>query len=297
MIVLLSLVVGITDALSMPSFQTIVRSIVDRENVGTALALNATQFNLSRILGPALAGAMMASFGAVACFSANAASFIPFILVALWVLPKGPTRANADEHESWDIRASLQAFAQHPALVQALATVFLTSMLCGPMIVFAPLLIRDILHGDVATFGGVVGAFGIGGVLGSILLVAIGSRFERRWVSASFAVCYGIILMLVALLPWISALTLLFVLAGLAMNVSNTSVNTTLQTVAPASALGRTVSLYMLALRGGLSIGSFATGLSVGLLGVREALFVNGLLAVVSQLSLAVALARQTQPP
>ncbi len=158
---------------------------------------------------------------------------------------------------------------------------------------FSPLLIRDVLHGDVTTFGGVVGAFGIGGVLGSLLLVAISSRFDRQWLSASFAICYGVILVLAALAPWTWALTLLFVLAGLAMNVSNTSVNTTLQTAAPAHALGRTVSLYMLALRGGLSIGSFATGLSVGLLGVREALLVNGLLAVISQLTLAAALLRR----
>jgi predicted MFS family arabinose efflux permease len=295
MIVMLSLVVGITDALSMPSFQTITRSIVDREQVGIALALNATQFNLSRILGPALAGVMMASLGAIACFSANAASFVPFILVAFWVLPKGPTPANSDGHESWNITTNLREVSQHPALVRALATVFLTSMLCGPLIVFSPLLIRDILHGDVTTFGGVVGAFGIGGVLGSLLLVAGGSRVDRQWLSTSFAVCYGAILILAALAPWTWALTLLFVLAGLAMNVSNTSVNTTLQTAAPAYALGRTVSVYMLALRGGLSIGSFATGLSVALLGVREALLMNGLLAVVAQLALAVSLARRTK--
>jgi predicted MFS family arabinose efflux permease len=295
MIVVLSFVVGITDALSMPSFQTIVRAIVKHDEVGTALALNATQFNLSRILGPALAGAMMASLGAVACFSANAASFVPFILIALWALPAGP--AAADQRESLSIRATFRGVSRQPALAQSLATVFLTSMLCGPLTVFAPLLIRDVLHGDVATFGGVVGAFGVGGVLGSALLVAAGSRIDHQSLSASFAICYGVILVLAAVAPWTRVLTLLFVLAGLAMNVSNTSVNTTLQTSAPARALGRTISLYMLALRGGLSIGSVATGVSVGLLGVRQALLVNGLLAVAAQLALAVSVHRTKSQP
>jgi predicted MFS family arabinose efflux permease len=82
-VVALSLVVGITDALSMPSFQTIVPSLVRRDQIAAALALNATQFNLSRILGPALAGMLMASVGTIGCFAANAASYLPFIGVAL----------------------------------------------------------------------------------------------------------------------------------------------------------------------------------------------------------------------
>jgi MFS family permease len=73
MVVILSLIVGVTDAMSMPSFQTIGPSIVRRDQVPTAIALNATQFNLSRILGPALAGILMASVGAIGCFVANAA--------------------------------------------------------------------------------------------------------------------------------------------------------------------------------------------------------------------------------
>ena len=86
-IIALSLVVGVTDALSMPSFQTIVPSIVEPGQIASGLALNATQFNLSRTLGPGIAGMLMASFGAVAYFALNAASYLPFIWVALWILP------------------------------------------------------------------------------------------------------------------------------------------------------------------------------------------------------------------
>jgi predicted MFS family arabinose efflux permease len=75
MVVVLSLVVGVTDAISMPSFQTIAPSIVRHDQIPSAIALNATQFNLSRILGPTLAGILMASVGAVGCFVANAASY------------------------------------------------------------------------------------------------------------------------------------------------------------------------------------------------------------------------------
>ena len=83
MIIVLSEVVGITDALSMPSFQSIVPSIVTREQIGSGLALNSTQFNLSRILGPSIAGVLMSSVGVMACFVVSAASYVPFIGVAL----------------------------------------------------------------------------------------------------------------------------------------------------------------------------------------------------------------------
>lgn len=296
MVVALSLVVGITDALSMPSFQTIVPSLVGRDQIATALALNATQFNLSRIIGPALAGALMASIGAVACFSVNAASYVPFILVALWILPRGRT-ASGDTGRAASARRPLTGF-QHilrqPKLRGALITVFLTSLLCGPLIVFCPILIKDALHGDVTNFSGAMGAFGLGGLLGALMLLAVDTGLDRRRLSSWFAIGYGVIVMLAALTPWLWGLAALLIFAGISMNVSNTSANALLQSAAPPRLLGQTVSLYMLALRGGVSIGSFITGITVGSIGIREALLLNGSLAVIGQL---IALQKRRRTP
>jgi MFS family permease len=287
MMVALSLVVGITDALSMPSFQTIVPSIVARDQIAAALALNATQFNLSRILGPALAGVLMASLGAIACFSINAASYVPFILVALWILPRGRPTSGSDGVDTASAQRPLTGFRdilRRPKLRGALVTVFLTSLLCGPLIVFCPVLIKDALHGDVTGFSGAIGAFGVGGLAGAMVLLAVDAETDRRQLSSWFAIGYGVIVMLAALTPWLWGLAALLILAGLSMNISNTSANTLLQAAAPPRLLGQTVSLYMLALRGGVSIGSFVTGITVGFLGVREALLLNGGLAVIAQL-------------
>ena len=139
MVVALSLVVGITDALSMPSSQTIVPSIVRRDEIAAALALNATQFNLSRILGPALAGMLMASVGAIGCFAVNAASYLPFIGVALWILPRRSAPPTTDE--SFDRRhlfSGLRHIAGASHVRDALLTVLATSTLCGPLIIFLP---------------------------------------------------------------------------------------------------------------------------------------------------------------
>ena len=201
MIIVLSLVVGVTDALSMPSFQSIVPSIVERDQIGRGLALNSTQFSLSRILGPSIAGVLMASAGAVACFVVSVVSYLPFIGVALWILPrwKPPTTAQAPQHFR-HTAASMTALLREP-------------------------------H------------------------------------------------------------------SGIAMTVSSTAANTLLQATANPLVLGQTVSLILLAMRGGISLGALLTGVSVSLIGVRQALLLNGLMAILVQGAIAWKWLRATVPP
>ncbi len=285
MVVALSLVVGITDALSMPSFQTIVPSIVRRDQIAAGLAVNATQFNLSRILGPALAGVLMASVGAIGCFAVNAASYLPFIGVALWILPRRSVPLSADESlDRHHIFSDLRDIAGASHIRGALLTVLATSMLCGPLIIFCPVLVKDVLHGDASEFSLAIGAFGVGGLLGAVGLLGVDAQRDRRWLSSGFAASYGAITALAAINPWSWGLPILLVFAGLSMAVSNTSANALLQATVAARLRGRTISLFMLAVRGGISIGSLITGVSVNLLGVRYALLINGILALAAHI-------------
>ena len=283
MVIALSLVIGITDALSMPSFQSIVPSIVERKQIASGLALNSTQFNLSRILGPAIAGILLVSIGAVGCFAVSAASYIPFIAVALWILPHRAA-TTAAEGGSDKLFSNILKITQIPRLRGALLTVFLTSLLCAPLVTFIPVLIRDAFHGDAGQFSIAVGAFGVGGLFGAVMLLSIDVEHDRRYLCSWFAGAYGLVLMLVALNPWFWGLTTLLVVAGTTMSVSNISANTLVQSDTPSQLRGQAVSLYMFAMRGGLSIGSLLTGISVSLLGITHALWLNGALAVAAQL-------------
>ena len=281
-VIAMSLVVGITDALSMPSFQTIVASIVDRDRLPTGLGLNATQFNLSRILGPAIAGALMASVGASGAFAVSALSYVPFILVALWILPR--TLPGTRGAPVLDRKAAMDALRQvggDPALRGALLTVFITSVLCSPVLTFCPVLVRDAFAGNVGHFSLAVAAFGLGGLLAATGLLAVDPVRDRRPFASGFALAFALVLILVALDPWASALPLLFTLAGAVMTAANVSANAYLQVAAPVALRGRSVSLYMIAMRGGLAIGALATGASIRALGIREALLLNGVLALV----------------
>jgi len=297
MIIVLSLIVGITDALSMPSFQSIVPSIVERRQIPAGIALNSTQFNLSRILGPAVAGLLMAGIGAAGAFAVSAASYIPFILVALWILPHGTAaRLNGSGFERHALMASVREIAREPALRGGLLTVLATSLLCAPLVTFCPVLIKQSFQGGIGHFSLTVGAFGAGGLAGAVALLAVDGRRDRRPISSWFAVGYGAVVALAALNPWFWGLPVLLAVAGMAMTVSNASANALLQSAAPARIRGQTVALFMLASRGGASLGSLMTGLAVSTFGVREALLVNGVLAVVAHLAIGRAWLRADPP-
>ena len=280
-----SLVVGVTDALSMPSFQSIVPSIVPREQIPTGIALNSTQFNLSRILGPAVAGVLMGSVGAAGAFAVSAASYVPFIAVALWVLPRTlPGQVSDIRVDYRALWGSVREVVREPALRGALLTVLTTATLCTPLITFCPVLVKEVFRSGVSHFSLSIGAFGVGGLMGGLALLGVDPLRDRRGISAWMAVGFALVVMAAALNGWAMMLPVLLAAGGICMTASNASANAMLQSAAPARIRGQTVSLFMLAMRGGMALGSLISGITVSVWGVREALLVNGLLALLLQL-------------
>ena len=287
-IIALSVVVGVTDALSMPSFQSIVPSLVSRDQLGRALALNATQFQLSRILGPSLAGVLLVSLGAVACFAISAASYVPFIGVALWILPRRSPGLPREPAPSWRLLlAGHREVLRQPPLRSALLTVLVGSLLCAPLITFVPVLVTEAFRGGAGHFSMAVASFGVGGLVGAIGLLALPRGVEPRRLTSGFALANGAVLVLTALDPWFWGLAPLLAMAGASMTISNTAANSILQASAGPHLLGRTVSLYMLAMRGGIALGALLVGAVIGEMGVRPTLLACGLAAVVIQAVLA----------
>jgi MFS family permease len=299
MIIALSVVVGVTDALSMPSFQSIVPTIVSRDQIARGLALNSIQFNLSRILGPSIAGVLMASFGAMACFVVSALSYVPFVGVALWILPKwsAPSAPVGGAPARQRTFAGLGEVVRERRLRTALMTVLTSSVLCAPLVTFTPVLVRDVFHGDAGHFSLAVASFGGGGLLGAAVLLVVSSGTDRRRLSSGFALTYAASVILTALTPSFWAVPPLLVLAGASMTVSNTSANTLLQSSASPHLLGQTVSFFMLAMRGGISLGALVTGATVGLFGVQRALLGNGVLALAIHVVLSRAWLAGPPPP
>jgi len=160
----------------------------------------------------------------------------------------------------------------------ALVTVLMTSTLCGPLFIFSPVLVKDVLHGDASQFSLSIGAFGVGGLVGSVGLLGVEAGYDSRKLSSGFAAAYGGLTAVAAINPWI------LMLARFAMSISKTSANSLLQ--APPRLRGRTISLCMLAMRAVLSSGSLTVGITADLIGIRYALLVNGALALAAHMAI-----------
>lgn len=294
MVIGLSLVVGVTDALSMPAFSTIVPTIVRREQIAPALALNATQFNLSRIAGPAIAGLLMTTIGMIGCFAISAASYVPLIAVALWILPRARPTTGArsapmtDDGGSGTTRGTLRTVLRRSDLRRVLASVLASALLCAPLVTFYPVLVRNVIHGDAASFSIGVTAFGVGGLVGALSLLAVPAARDRLPIVRVGAIAHAVLLLVVATLSWARPLPLVLLLAGIAMSVSGIAANTYLQERADVAFRGRVISLYMLGMRGGIAVGAVATGWLADRLGVRDALLIDGALALGLQVLLCV---------
>jgi MFS family permease len=148
MIIVLSLIVGITDALSTPAFSSLIPSIVSSDDLKPALALNSIQFNLSRVMGPAIAGLVMLKYGVLWCFGSNAASYIPFFFSIYWLRPAALTPSRQAPGQYMDgIRGIFRG--RKPGW--ALLSVFCTGLFRGPILTFSPLIVKDVLHAGVGS--------------------------------------------------------------------------------------------------------------------------------------------------
>ncbi len=284
MIVSISFLVGLTDSLSMPSFQSIIPSIVERKDIHRAVSLNSTQFNLSRMLGPAIAGIVIVRFGAVACFSANAASYIPFFLSLYFIYPRGGLKQEPKDEKPIQQIREFRKLLLDPDVRLPLMTTLATSVFCAPTITFCAVLIKNVFHAAAGNYGVAMAAFGIGGLLGAgTSFITLPQSFKLNRLASIATIFLGLVILLISFNRSYSVLMLLLVLAGASLTGSNISINTFLQENIANNIRGRIVSLYQLALSGGISIGALITAFTVSQFDISTALAINGILAIVFQ--------------
>lgn len=285
MVIALSLVVGVTDALSGPAVNALVPSSVPEDDVPSAVALNSAQFNLSRILGPFFAGIAMATLGPIVCFALNASSYAPYLLAIYLIrLPSRPpapsTTATKRPTGTRSLLEAVRAVTRKNRLRRALLTVVVTSLFCMPLITFIPVLVRDAFHLGSTEFGGALSVFGFGGLVGAGAVLPLKTNRQRIRLSTLAALGLGTLVALTSVTHVFGLeLALLFLIGG-SMVASNTAANALLQSSIDGRIRGRVSSLYTLALRGGAPIGNLVTGAVATHWGVRTALFANGALAI-----------------
>jgi len=238
----LALLTGLVSAFEIPIRQAYLVEMVGKNHLMSAIAMNSSAFNLSRVFGPALGSFVSAAFGSAACFFVNAASFLA-VLIGLYLIDPSATSG-----ESFGRRAGYRAGIDHVLglrLPRALVTLTTTFTLFGAsLIAILPAFARKELGAEVAGFGGLMSSFGIGAALGALTLAAIGQRFPRERVAFAAGIGVGASLLLLGLVHVFAVATVLLVVAGLSMALNAIMTNTILQTSAPDHIRGQVVGLY-----------------------------------------------------
>jgi MFS family permease len=263
LLVLLSFATGIAMALNAPSYQALVPQLVPREDLANAIALNAAQFNLSRLFGPTLGGFAMAWFGVQGNFLLNAISFVA-VLVALAFIHYPPLQAAGESTMLEDLTEGLRYVYERKELLTLLAMTSVASVLVVPYVTFVPLFAKQILHLDARGYGLLMAANGGGAFLAAVTMaLPHHGKYRGRIVFRSALAFYGFV-MLFALSSnrWLSALMLMA--TGYFMILMIATVNVMLQHLSEDKMRGRVMSIYAMAFLGFTPLGSLMAGSLAG---------------------------------
>jgi MFS family permease len=276
-ILLLSFVAGLGQAFGGPAYQALIPSLVRKNDLPNAIALNSIQFNLARVVGPLLAGATLAAWGSAACFGLNGLSFLVVIVALLSMSIKHvkPAGRTSMAHE---MKGGLHYAKGQPAIVALTILASLTTFLGLPLLTFLPVFAKNIFHGDINRFSHMMAFSGVGAVCGALVVAWLG-RFRhmgRALLATQAAFGALVTAFAVSRIGWLSDGLLFFTGATLLMTFSMTS--SLVQLIVPDNLRGRVMSIYMVAFRGGMPLGSLAAGYVASRTSAPLVLGVNGML-------------------
>jgi MFS family permease len=276
-IVLLSMFLGVISVFDIPTRQSFISDMVEnRDDLGNAIALNSSLVNGARLIGPSLAGLLIAAVGEWFCFLLNGVSYIAAI-GALAAMRLPPWRAPAERKKFLTELRNGVAYAFGFAPIRSvLLQVGLISLAGLPFMVLLPIFAKEVLHGDAATLGLLMGATGFGAFGGALYLAMRKSVLGLGKVIIVAAGLFGLALIGFALssILWLSLL-LLF-LTGFGMIVQLASCNTILQTISEEEMRGRVMSFYTLAFIGVAPFGSLLEGALAHRIGAPNTLIIGG---------------------
>ncbi|WP_461141185.1 MFS transporter [Spirosoma pomorum] len=277
----LSVVLGLINGFDVPARQSLVYDLVENKaDVPNAVALNSSMVNLSKLIGPALAGLVIETLGEVACFGLNAVSFIAVISTLLMLkLP-----AFAPRPHPKNILGELVegfAYAKNTESIRfILGRLALTSLLVLPFTTLMPVYAKDIFHGTASTFGLIDSAIGLGAFVGALYLASLKPTTNLNNILAINTFVFGAGLILFSHAPWYPLALALIAVGAFGMMSQVTITNTLLQTQSAPAMRGRVISLFVMANAGMQPLGSLLVGTISEHVGVQNTVLIQGLLAL-----------------
>ena len=288
-ILVLSSVTGFAQAFGGPAYQSLIPSLVDKKDLPNAVALNSIQFNVARVVGPLLFGATLVVFGKWgysepqamnACFALNALSFVVVINTLMMLRVKHiPPAASKGMRD--DLQIGLSYVRHHPSLKAFIVLAAMTTFLGFALLTFLPVFARQVFHEGAGTYSRLMAFSGADSIVGALIIAWLG-KFKRMGLTALLVqAVYGVLIVAFAAsrILWLSGILLFF--TGAALMVVFSTVTSLVQMIAPNEMRGRVMSIYMLAFRGGMPLGSLVSGWLATYLGAPLVIGINGVLLVI----------------
>jgi len=243
-----------------PAWQAAVGDIVPKDMVPAAVLLNGVGFNVTRSVGPAIGGAIVAAAGAAAAFAINTVSYFGLISVLWRWKPQLPATTLPREGLRSAMTTGVRYVAMSPSIARILLRGFIFGLTTIVVLALLPLVTRNVIEGGAFLYGVLLGAFGIGAVAGAFVSAPLRDRLSNevlvRWTFVAFAICASV----TATSTWVWLTSLALILGGAAWVISLALFNTTVQMSTPRWVVGRALSLYQMSIFGGMAIGSWLWG-------------------------------------
>jgi MFS family permease len=288
-ILALSFVTGCAQSFGGPAYQSLIPSLVDKKDLPNAVALNSIQFNVARVLGPLAFGATLAAFrtwgynepqAMNACFMLNSLSFLVVINTLMMLRVKHIPPATSGKMQD-ELKIGLSYVRHHANLASLIVLAAATTFLGFALLTFLPIFAQKIFHEGAATYSHLMAFSGAGSIVGALIVAWLGKFPKMGWTALLVQAIYGLLIIAFAVsrVLWLS--DILLFLTGAALMVVFSTVTSLVQMTAPNEMRGRVMSIYMLAFRGGMPLGSLVSGWLATFLGAPLVIGINGALLVV----------------
>ena len=275
-ILFLSFVGGFAQAFGGPAYQALIPTLVSKEDMPNAIALQSIQFNVARVIGPALGGIALTQLGEKWCFGLNGLSFFAPI-ISLLMLKARFYPQKTSESILAGMKQGIGFIRRQSAMEALMILAFCMTALGVPMLTFLPVFAKDIFHQGPGMFTVFLSVSGVGSIVGALTVAALGNVSHKGRIALIMLTCLGAAISGFALSTsvWLSCLMLF--LSGASLIAVFTLVNSLVQLITTNEMRGRVMSVYNFAFRGGMPMGNLLTGWLVPLFSAPLVLAVNGL--------------------
>ena len=278
-ILCLSFVSGFAQAFGGPAYQALIPTLVDKEDMPNAIALNSIQFNVAVMVGPALAGQALAQLGEKWCFGLNALSFLaPIISLSIIRTRFLPVKTAQSMFAS--LKQGIQFARQQNSMEALIVLAFFMTGLSMPLRTYLPVFVKDIFHRGPATYGNLLSLMGLGSIFGSLMIASAGNMKKKGRVALAALACLGAGISGFALSKSLPLSYAILVVVGASMMAVFATVNSLVQMITINEMRGRVMSVYNFAFRGGMPMGNLLSGWLVPMFTAPLVLTMNGFLLI-----------------